>query len=629
MASRQSESTTLALLALAACIAACRGNSPPTTADTSRRSLPAGELVGFEGSYGSHVWKGIPYAAPPVGALRWRAAKPAPRWEGVREALATGAACPQFASVYAGEGRGATGVIGDEDCLTLDVYAPRLEPGEVPTGDRRFPVMVWIHGGGNSIGHADFYDGGKLAATHDLVVVAIQYRLGPLGWFRHASLRGEDTSEAERSGNFGTLDTIRALEWVRDNVAAFGGDPGNVTIFGESAGGRNVFSLLLSPLAEGLFHRAILQSPGLGGSNPDEAENFADAPTPGGPTSWPNSSNEVLAKLLVSDGSVADRESALAHIASMDGAEVAAYLRAKSARELLHVHVDDPDTFQGGMIGFSGTIRDGSVLPSEAEMESLARGAYHQVPVIFGTNRDENKLFMIFDPSLVRWRLGIIPRLVVTQERYDALSDHHAHAWKARSVDVPAALMRAVQGPSVYAYRWDWDEEPRLPFLFDGGKLTGAAHGLEIPFVFGHWDLGPDTFLLFGSGSLEGRVVLSAQMMSYWAEFAYTGSPGRGRGGDLLEWPAWDDSSPEAPKYIVFDTPQGGGLELASKTFDMNRVVSELLADARLATARDRCGMLRELTAWQYLSQERYASTPACRDYAYQAFPWPDVALGD
>jgi para-nitrobenzyl esterase len=152
-------------LALGALTAACGSPAPPSADVTSRRTTDSGDVVGFTGRYGSHVWRGIPYAAPPIGELRWRAPQPPEDWDGVREALSTGNACPQFASVYAGAPRGEKGVIGDEDCLYLDVYAPRAEPGEVTGGGRGLPVMVWIHGGGNSIGHANFYDGANLAAT--------------------------------------------------------------------------------------------------------------------------------------------------------------------------------------------------------------------------------------------------------------------------------------------------------------------------------------------------------------------------------------------------------------------------------------------------------------------------------
>ncbi len=622
MASVGSLRDCFALLALAAAIAAC-GPAPPSVDATSRRTTKHGDVIGFTGPYGSHVWRGLPYAARPTGELRWRAPQPPARWDGVREALATGNACPQFASVFAGEGRDSKGIIGDEDCLYLDVYAPRLEPDAMAAGGHQLPVMLWIHGGGNSIGRAGFYDGGNLAATHDLVVVAINYRLGPFGWFRHAALRGERTSAAERSGNFGTLDTIRALEWVQENIAAFGGDPDNVTIFGESAGGRNVLSLLLSPLARGLFHRAVMQSGGMGGATAVEAEAFADATVPG----HPYSSGEVVAKLLVHDGTGADPAAARTRIASMSGAELEGYLRGKSHQEILTVYAEDPDS-PPSMLNFPQVFRDGAVLPRERPIERLARGAYNRVPFVLGTNRDENKIFMAFDPALAGWRLGLFP-VALDEDRYQAEARHRANAWKARSVDGPAALMRAAQGPSVYAYRWDWDEERSVPFLYDGPKMLGASHGFEIPFVFGHWDLGPDTMLIFAGGSREGREILSGQMMSYWAEFAYSGSPGRGREGDLPEWPAWDDSSKEAPKYIVFDSPADGGLRLASETYNVERVIAELIDDPRLAGGGDRCAVLRGLAEWRYLSREQYTAIDVCGSYAYDAYPWHDVAAED
>jgi para-nitrobenzyl esterase len=617
--------TLIAMLLLATATAGCRGGfePEPEVDSSSLRSLPAGDVVGFTGRYGSHAWRGIPYAEPPVRELRWRAPRPAARWEGAREALATGTACSQFASVFAGEGRDATGVIGSEDCLYLDVWAPSFAPDQVPSGEARLPVMFWIHGGGNSIGRAGFYDGGNLAATHDLVLVAINYRLGPFGWFRHESLRGEGTTPADRSGNFGTLDMVLALEWVQQNISAFGGDPNNVTIFGESAGGTNVLSMMLASRARGLFHRAIIQSGGMGSSSPAEGEDWSDDPEPG----HPHSASEILAALLVRDGSAPDRGAAVAHLQSMDTDELEAYLRAKSHQEILAAYVGDEFSMEG-MLGFPAVFRDGEVLPTRPAIEQLASGAYNQVPVILGTNRDENKLFMAFDPNLVHWRFGLFPR-ALDADSYQAQSEHQANAWKARSVDRPAALMRAVQGPSVYAYRWDWDDEPSVPFLYDGGEMIGAGHGLEIAFAFGHWDLGPDSNLLFGDGSREGREVLSAQMMSYWAEFAYSGSPGRGREGELPEWRAWDDSSPDAPKYAVLDTPEDGGVRLASRTYTMRDVVADLLEDSRLDGARQKCGVLRNLTDWDYLSREDYAAAGGalCGSYAFEEYPWADVAV--
>ncbi|HEM47360.1 MAG TPA: hypothetical protein ENO23_10000, partial [Alphaproteobacteria bacterium] len=253
-----------AALALAAGVVGCAADraTPSREIDeTSLRHPPAGDVVGYTGQYGSHVWSGLPYAAPPRGELRWRAPRPLARWSGRYEATRPATPCPQIASTFAGVVDQEPGThAGDEDCLQLDVYAPRMEPEALPGEDARLPVMVWIHGGGNVVGHAGFYDGGHLAQSQDVVVVAIHYRLGPLGFFRHAALRADARNALEASGNFGLLDQIRALEWVRDNIAAFGGDPANVTVFGESAGGRDVLALLLSEPARGLFHRAIAQS---------------------------------------------------------------------------------------------------------------------------------------------------------------------------------------------------------------------------------------------------------------------------------------------------------------------------------------------------------------------------------
>ena len=264
----------------------------------SRRRVAGGDVIGTSEPGGVHGWRGIPYACPPVGALRWRAPRPAAPWSGVFEARAHGAMAPQYADLLAGTPARQRGqVVGDEDCLTLNVFAPAFEPGAVPLADQRRAVMVWIHGGGNSVGTSATYDAARNYARHDgLVLVTVNYRLGVLGWFTHPALQeADDATPEERSGNFGTLDLISALQWVRDNIAAFGGDPGRVTIFGESAGGQNVLTLLASPLARGLFQRAIAQSPVAETFSIEQAVNGCDDAQPG----HRESSLEVTARLWV------------------------------------------------------------------------------------------------------------------------------------------------------------------------------------------------------------------------------------------------------------------------------------------------------------------------------------------
>jgi para-nitrobenzyl esterase len=279
--------------------------------------------------------------------------------------------------------------------------------------------------------------------------------------------------------------------------------------------------------------------------------------------------------------------------------------------------VEDPDSFAGGY-AIGGIVHDGTLLPAEPPMETLARGAYSRVPILLGTSRDEKKLIQALDPAFVRWRLGLFP-YAPDPGHYDAAALHHARLCTASTVYVPAALLRTAQGPSVYAYRFDWDEEPRVPGLYDGPQLLGAAHGLVAPFVFGRFDLGPETRFIFGGGSRAGRELLASQIMSYWAEFAELGAPGRGRRGDLPEWTAWDPSAADAPKYLVLDTPAGGGLRMASETFTVEAAIAGLLADPRFPETRDRCAVLAE---WSCVTREQYGAVEACRGYPLAAYPW-------
>jgi para-nitrobenzyl esterase len=452
--------------------------------------------------------------------------------------------------------------------------------------------MFWIHGGGNSIGQAGTYDGGRLAASENVIVVTTNYRLGPLGWFSNPAVSGADATPLDRSGNYGTLDLVRALAWVRENAAAFGGDPERVTIFGESAGGTNVLSLLVSPLAKGLFQRAVVQSGGVSTTTVAEAR-------AGNPNDGPNGSTG-------SDTIVAALGDAP---------------RTRSAEEVLRAYPGEPFL---GMLSIPTVIRDGVVLPETDMHELFARGQYNQVPIVLGSNRDETKLFIFGDPKLVRRWFGIFPMLRVPEERYQLIAEYGSKAWKAGGVDSLAKLLRAAQGPSVYGYRFDWDEEPTLLFA-DYGVLLGAAHGFEIPFVFGHWKLGSRGDRLFDASNAAGREALSAQMRSYWAQLAYTGDPGRGRKSDLVPWTAWDDTTPESLKYMVFDTEADAGVRMAYDTYTKERILAELRDDPRLPTWRDKCGELAGLATFSgYITPADYAAEPSCAEFALSGWPWEE-----
>lgn len=583
----------LALLGFCACLAVACSNTPegPAPADpTSLRQTPSGPIVGSLDERGAHAWRGLPFASPPVGALRWRAPVVPEPWTETREALDHPAACIQFATPAGGrDGADAGQPTGQEDCLYLNVYAPGFAQDAVPQGEARLPVMFWIHGGGNTIGEVATYNGSHLAQSQDVVVVTTQYRLGPLGWFRHPALRdGQDPVEA--SGNFGTLDLVRSLEWVKKHIGAFGGDPNNVTIFGESAGGRNVVNLLASPLAKGLFHRAIVQSGSSSTADPQLAE--AVAPESETPLMEQTTSQAVMLRWLILKGKATDRDSALKVRQQMSSADLASFARSLTRDEILAGYGEGTGF---GMIRMPNVFADGAVLPSEPISEAFAAGHYNQVPVMMGTNRDETKLFTLGNERFFGQWLGFLPRLE-DEVGFERETRHQSELWKVRGVDGMAGAIVNEARPPVFAYRWDWDEEGEFLF-WDLSKLLGAAHGFEIFFVFGHFELGSIDRLLFHDDNEAGRLELSERMMSYWSQFAYTGDPGRGRKGDLPAWGPWSPGTDDTPRLMILDTDADGGVRMAPTAASLEAVLETIRADERFSSDDERCAFLNETVA--------------------------------
>jgi para-nitrobenzyl esterase len=546
------------------------------TADPkATRQVAQGTLVGFAEKQGNYAWLGVPYAQPPTGPLRWKAPRPALAWQGTREATTFGNLCPQLNGPLAA-GKTDTEVAGSEDCLTLNIFTPAFTPGEAAREKR--PVMFWIHGGGNTIGTSNVYGIARnFALKHGVVVVSINYRLGVLGWFHHPALVDPAATPEDNSGNYATLDLIEGLRWVQANAAAFGGDPTNVTVFGESAGGFNVFSLLASPLAKGLFHRAISQSGIPSSATLAQASHFIDdAGEPG----LDGSSGEVLLAQLLRDGKAKNRADAKQVLATMSAAEQSSYLRARSPEQLIGPFKTAGGSF--GMYRSPALLRDGHVLPPGVITEALAKPP--AVPVLLGTNRDEFKLFMLGNPKYVTRFIGLSIRDEVVFER-DA--KFVADLWRAVGTDAPAAALQSAGAP-VFAYRFDWDEEPKY-FLADLPKLLGAAHGLEIGFVF---DDEASEFDPFGINTKENelsRVKLARAMHSYWVQFARTGSPGRGVDGTLPEWPSFGEG-----QVMLLDTEAGGGIRPLPGVQTVDEVEQRVWNDKTLDEPT-RCESLRAL----------------------------------
>lgn len=538
----------------------------PKVADpTTTRSTTNGDFVGFIDSYGARAWLGIPFAEPPINELRWKAPVPPSKHSGLVEALEIGNACPQLASAIGPSEttNNPDGVVGSEDCLYLNIWS-------APNSVKR-PVMLWLHGGGNTIGHGGSYNGAKMAMSENVVVVTINYRLGFLGWFQHpAVLEG---SELDKSGNFGTLDTVMALIWVQRNIEAFGGDPNNITIFGESAGGYNVLALIASPMAKNLFHKAIVQS---GGFDPSTLENARNAADDGG---HENSATELVEKILIKLGEASDKNSVRELLALWSDEKLALFLRNLNASSLFSV----VDGGGFGMIDVPTIVQDGLVVPRIDREQRFAHAHNHnQVPIILGTNRDEPTLFMFQNPRYVKSTLGIFNTLVDEQD-YLREVYYRANGWKASGVDEIAIQMQDSGNANVFAYRFDWDEEPSI-FGFDLSIALGAAHGLEIAFVFGSFDSGLSFGQLYPNDENQRR--LSREMMSYWAEFAYSGDPGTGRRDELPHWLSWQTNGKTS---IIFDTPQDGGIRMDDQIMTMQKLKVQLVNDLDFNRNDTRC----------------------------------------
>ena len=433
----------------------------------------------------------IPYAAPPVGAMRWRPPGPAPSWEGERDATRPGPLCVQPPS--GGDPGVGPGPVS-EDCLQLNVWTP--EGRGAALGEGPLPVMVWIHGGGfnNGSGTAALYDGAALA-RRGVVVVTVNYRLGRLGFFDHPALAAE-RAEGEAGGNYAMMDIVAALGWVRDNAEAFGGDAGNVTVFGESAGGAAVTRLMISPVARGLFHRAVVQS-GLGR---DE----------GTPLDRPSVSGRP---------SMQDRGAAWAEAAGVEGTAEA--LRAVPAEALLR----PAPNFYGG----DNLVIDGVVVTEDVEA-AFAAGRQAPVPFLIGTNSAE---FWWIKPTEIS-PYGAMDDAMTSDERvafhaaYGGLEGYQAHVVSDMAFNEPArhlARLHARVGHPTWLYRFDVVPTPNPE-----PQHEGATHASERPYVFdnlatSNWPM----------GDRDQRA--ASAMADYWTAFAKTGDP---NGGGHPDWPAFE-----------------------------------------------------------------------------------------
>ena len=567
----------MVLFIIASVMAGCAINKNleiRTSNQSAYRIIPDGELIGYIHENRAHAWLGVPYAKPPIGDLRWKAPRPKVSWEGVLNATEFGSPCTQIGSTFGDPEAKVGSVHGSEDCLYLNIFAP-LDIAE----NEKLPVMLWIHGGSNTIGTSKLYDPSVLASSQRVIVVTINYRLGIFGWFYHPSIKNLSESQEDGSGNYGTLDQIQSLRWIKQNITHFGGDKENITIFGESAGGHNVYTLLFSPLADGLFHKAISQSGSTKTLSIDQAVSIDDSIKN---NSNGTSSKEILNQLIIAEGLARDRNSAIEMQNTMRDHELVSFLRNQTKEQIINTYYNNLDNKDYMHM----VINDGYVVPAEGM--NFTSDKLINVPIMMGTNRDEMKLFLAFDPEFTSQRFSLT--LIKDQDFYDISSEYGSEGWKVAAVDKPASELALNGNDRVFGYRFDWDEEPKV-FLMDFSRILGAAHAIEIPFIMGGLELGGLEDYMFDEDNIDVAKKLSLAMMSYWSEFAYNGDPGSGRNGELKKWEPWS-SLPDSNKYLIIDTPNDGGLRMEKKALSYNSLVEKLLLDDRIPNDTIRCMML-------------------------------------
>ena len=520
------------------------------------------------------IWEDIPYAKPPIGYLRWKAPRKIYDDSKIIEAK-TGNFCIQRTSSFGGSSDYSDEFIsGDEDCLYLDIYKPAKR------GNEKLPVMLWVHGGGNTSGLKDIYNFSKLVRRHNIIVVRINYRLGPFGWFTHPAIQ-DLQNDIDKTSNFGTLDIISSLEWIKENISLFGGNEDNVTIFGESAGGHNVLSLLVSKQAKGLFHKAISMSGYTESISTDQAYRQKRESFSSNYTSW-SIVNRII-KDKYGDKSQDD----------FSNAELKDILLNLSAQDFYQYY-----SYRENFEEIPLLTNDGIVIPKIGLKDALSNKEFvNNVPTIAGSNRDEVKFWLAFSDYFVEIDNSVsssifdIPKVIIKDKKsYEAFNFYRSSAWKVRGVNEPLNSLRLAGNKNLYSYRFDWDDQRKL-IIADFSELIGASHALEIPLLAGDATLvggSPISNFIYPRGA--SKFFTSRNMMLFWSNFAKTGDPGFS--SNKIKWQPFFDENQSTRSFMIIDNKKN--LQMATDNLSLQTLSEDLYLDERLSET-EKCVVLYQM----------------------------------
>lgn len=504
------------------------------------RKTSKGTVRGMKNDAGNAIlWYGIPYGADTGGKNRWKAPQPVTAWTGEMKATT-----PKESAMKAD----GSSCVGTEDCLYVNVYRPY-------TRDANLPVMVYLHQGNNNSGTANLALD-ELAVEVNAVIVSVSYRLGALGFLSHPALQN-GTAE-DNSGNFTLLDIKQALCWVRDEIAGFGGNPGNVTLSGFSAGGRDAMMCLISPIMKGLFHKAVILSGGKTVCTPEEGQASAE---------------EKLAEILVKRGDYEDESEALEYIRSESMENIRELFYSLTEEEIVQMY----KTFKLRLDNFPQGFLDGKVLPAKG-FDVIRSGDYNRVPVILGSDATEFSTFAWSDKSFFLYdsiREELKPISFNLMDMLDKGIMYGSQLQSAYYLDDNARdLFRDSQHAAVYAYRFFWGLDATVTDSFYS-RYVGAFHGASKEFLIGdytgkHKEFSPNAV---DSSNKEGRKALTAQMRAYIRNFLEKGNP---NGTSLPEWTVWTNAS-GAKRVMNFNAGKNAATSrMGSELYDRSQILARM-----------------------------------------------------